>query len=268
MIIRERTSATIEDLELVDAILRGRRSSEGWIVIDDLQNIEQAVRAGVIPVKIFSNEDRLPSNCDVPVVEITRTDARRLFADERSSRTFAIARTPRPARLEDLVDRRGDVIVLDGVRLMGNIGAVIRSSVAMGGAGVVLLGSGLRTVMDRRLIRASRGLVFGVPVVVSQPDVLGRFCVDQSIPLYLADRRGGLSIDQLRHVGHRMVIAFGGERHGASTAIRALATETVTIETASEVESLNVSVAAGIALFCRQRHNLDSGQAHGAALHH
>lgn len=250
------------DLALVDAILRGRGG--GRILIDDADNIAQAVRAGVRVTRIFSTGDDAGAvgAPGVPAVRITGAEAQRLFRDERSSRCFAIADAPPPSRLTDLRDRPGDVIVLDGVRLMGNVGAVIRSSVALGAAGVVLVEPGVRSIHDRRLIRASRGFVFSLPVVLASRAELIRHCASTGLPLYVADARAELSIEQLADVAGRMAIVLGSEKHGCSPQLRAHARSAVNIPTAEEVESLNVSVAAGIALYCRHEQNLGVRSGH------
>src|SRR5699024_3645568 len=90
-----------------------------------------------------------------------------LFGDRKCSRVFALARAPRRPKLRDLNGTKGDIIILDGVRIDGNIGAITRTACALDAAGVVLIDSGLRTTLDRRLIRASRGLVFAPPVILA-----------------------------------------------------------------------------------------------------
>lgn len=251
-------TATDQDVALVRAVLRGRRAGRGLFLVDDPENIDQAVRAGVRVLKIFHTSEVPPRAPDgsafrgVPHARVPADVAKDVFGVERSSRVFAVARRPRAHGLDALARRDGDVVVLDGVRLAGNIGAVVRSSAAMGAAGVVLVDSGLTTVTDRRLVRASRGLVLSLPVVLATAEDVVEFCRAADLPLVVADAEAAQPVHALGAVTRRVALVFGSERRGCSEELRARAAGAVTIPTAPHVESLNVSVAAAITLFCRR----------------
>ena len=233
------------------------------MVVDDLENVATALRAGVEVRTVFStHEFDSAERFGLPVRRLTKSSAAELFGAERLSRTFALASAPAPATLDDLRQRPGDVVVLDGVRLAGNIGAVVRTTVALRGAGVVLLDSELPSVFDRRLIRASRGLIFALPVVVARPHELLTFVRGTELPLIVADSRGSMGMDDYAAMTGRTVIAFGSERHGCSPELRAAAVGSVSIPTSADVESLNVSVAAGITMYSRRSHPDSDARVH------
>ncbi|MCP2637651.1 NshR/TsnR family 23S rRNA methyltransferase [Microbacterium sp. HD4P20] len=248
--------------------LRGIRAAlkapaRRMVVIDDLQNVATAIRAGVDVRVVFStHEFEAAEAFGLPVRRLTKGSAVGLFGAERLSRTFALAVAPKAASLDDLRRRSGDVVVLDGVRLAGNIGAVVRTTVALGGAGVVLLDSQLPSILDRRLIRASRGLIFALPVVATSPGELFSFMRSAELPLFVADAEGSLGIDAYSAIPGRTVIAFGSERRGCSAVLRAAAAGSVSIPTSADVDSLNVSVAAGIAMHARRHHNSTDARVH------
>ena len=246
--------ASEQDVRSIRVALRG--PAQRTVVVDDLENIATAVRSGVDIRAVFStDESEAPEVLDLPVRRLSRGRAAELFGNERVSRTFALAVPPASASLDDLRRRPGDVVVLDGVRLAGNIGAVVRTTVALGGAGVVLLDSGLPTIFDRRLIRASRGLIFALPTVTTNPRRLLSFLRSAELPLFVADSQGTMSVDDYAGVEGRTAVAFGSERRGCSEILRAAAAKIVSISTSAEVDSLNVSVAAGIAMHARRHHN-------------
>ena len=92
-------------------------------------------------------------------------------------------RTPATRGLESLAAVPQDIVVLADVSISGNIGAIIRTSLALGVGGIVLLNTDPVDVYDRRLIRASRGYVFALPVVTATTEELLHFCKQRDRPL-------------------------------------------------------------------------------------
>ncbi|SJM68217.1 TrmH family RNA methyltransferase [Gulosibacter sp. 10] len=227
------------------------------IVIDDEENIDRALRCGVPIDSLYFAEGSPPRSSllaereGVQAFALAGSITRDLFGDGKRARVFALARAPRPARLSRLRGGSGDLVVLDGVRLMGNIGAIIRTAHALGADGAVLLDSGLRSVFDRRLIRASRGLVFSLPVVLCTPEEFSGFVREEGLPLAVLDSRQGRPPDALRPVPGRIGLVLGSERSGHSAQLDELAELRCSIPMRPGVDSLNVSVAAAIALFAR-----------------
>lgn len=149
--------------------------------------------------------------------------------------------------------KNGDLLVLDGVRIPDNIGAILRSACAFGAAGVVLLDSGLTSVYDRRLIPACRGLLFTLPVLTATHSELTEFLRDERIPLAAMAADADDPLDAIGRVPGRLAILMGSERNGPSDVVANDATLRCAVPMLPGVESLNVSVAAGIALHERQR---------------
>jgi len=180
---------------------------------------------------------------------------KKLFENEKISRVFAIAQIPAPAGLDSLAAIPRDIVVLEDVGISGNIGAIIRTALAFGAGGVVLLNKDPVDIYDRRLIRASRGHVFSLPVVTATTEELLRFCAQREVDILVTMPRADTMIHEISSLPRRLALVFGGEKQGCSQALINAATFRVRIPTNREVESLNVSAAAGITLFCRLQFN-------------
>ncbi|KRC61257.1 hypothetical protein ASE14_10145 [Agromyces sp. Root81] len=238
-------------------VLRNRSEKPQVFVLDDLENIEQAVACGVELDSLYATESTVANgphsfvgvDPDVPVHIIDDAVARSLFGGQKHSRIFALAHSPRSPKLVDLISTSGDIIVLDGVRLVGNIGAITRTACALGAAGVILLESGLRTTFDRRLIRASRGLVFATPVILASRAECADFIQREQLRVAALSADAVEALSSIGAVARRLAIVLGGERDGVSSELDALTTHRYAIPMTPNVESLNVSVAAGIALY-------------------
>ncbi|MDA4893341.1 hypothetical protein PFZ55_41415 [Streptomyces sp. MS2A] len=241
-------------------VLRSRSPRPRTIVVDDEENVAQAIRAGVRIATVYAAESheeagrrvhaQAPSAAFVVVADRV---LRALFGSDKLVPVFALAVAPASPTWAGLSRRPGDVLVLDGVRIPGNIGAIVRTACAFDVAGVVLVDSGLSSVHDRRLIRASRGLVFSLPVLRTTAAGLEGFLAAERIPLVSLAADAGAPLSGVAAIPGRIAILMGAERRGASRRLDGLARWRYAVPMTAGVESLNVSVAAGIALYERSR---------------
>lgn len=239
-------------------VMRSKSAKPRTLIIDDEENIRQAVAAGLNIESLYAT----PTSSGIQDLESVTTPSsfhtlgesvmKSLFTGDKRSRVFALARAPRMARWRDISRPHRDVLALDGVRIPGNIGAIIRSASAFGTAGVVLLGSGLVNVFDRRIIRASRGLVFSTPVILATPSEFRQFLRTEQIPLASLAADGDTPLSSISKLRERIALLVGSERIGASAELEQVASWRCSVPMSHNVESLNVSVATGIALYQRQ----------------
>jgi TrmH family RNA methyltransferase len=244
-------------------LTRSERSEVGdLILVDDAQNITRALRAGLAVRSVFHSKDaavcpnmqqHLPRS--VLNYEIARRTCKKLFGNDRVSRIFAIAEAPPARSLDALLPVRRDIVVLDRLGISGNIGAIIRTCSAMGVGAIVILNTESGDIFDRRVIRASRGHVFALPVIATTADKLVEFCALQRVPLVVTQPRGGTAVSAISSVFRPLAIVYGGEKRGPSPALIEAATLRVEIPMTAGVESLNVAAAAAITLYCRYGFN-------------
>ncbi|MCA9709342.1 MAG: NshR/TsnR family 23S rRNA methyltransferase, partial [Myxococcales bacterium] len=147
------------------------------------------------------------------------------------------------------------IVVLEGVSISGNVGAIVRTARALGAGGLVLLGDDPIDVYDRRLIRASRGHVFSLPVVACDTPALLGFCRQHGLGVLVTTPHADTPIERIATLPQRLAVVFGSEKRGCSAELLEAATLRVAIPMVPEVESLNVSAAAGIVLFLRAGSN-------------
>jgi 23S rRNA (guanosine2251-2'-O)-methyltransferase len=139
-------------------------------------------------------------------------------------------------------------LVLDGIQDPRNLGAVLRTARAMGVGGVVIprdRSVGITPVV----VAASAGGVFGLPIarvtnLVRAMEALKEagFWLVGLVP------HGGTDLGRLAPVSRPALVA-GGEGDGLRTLVQRSCDFAVSIPMAPGVESLNVGVAVGIALF-------------------
>ncbi|WP_214416749.1 NshR/TsnR family 23S rRNA methyltransferase [Sphaerisporangium fuscum] len=245
-------------------VTKHSRSVVKTALIEDPEPLMECIRAGLEFIEVYGIEstpmpDELLDACrrrNIPVRLIESSIVNSLFKTDKKPKAFGIVRVPKPYGFGDLARTTGDLIVLDGVKIVGNIGAIVRTSFALGGAGIVLVDSDLTSIADRRLIRASRGYVFSLPIVLaSREEAIGYFR-ESGIRLMAFDAEGDLTVDDLRGVDERLGLLFGSEKTGTSSGFEGLSAGSVAIPINPAAESLNVSVSVGIVLHGRAHRNL------------
>jgi TrmH family RNA methyltransferase len=126
----------------------------------------------------------------------------------------------------------------------GNLGTILRSAEAMGAAGVVL-GSGGVDAFNPKVVRASAGAVFHVPVVegVTLGEVRGLgYCV---LATSSHEQIGSVSLSEAE-LGGAVCVVLGSEAHGIDASNAASIDVWIRIDHAGRAESLNVAMAATI----------------------
>ncbi|HSK60833.1 MAG TPA: 23S rRNA (guanosine(2251)-2'-O)-methyltransferase RlmB [Actinomycetospora sp.] len=152
------------------------------------------------------------------------------------------------ARVEPLL------VALDGVTDPRNLGAVLRSAAAFGAHGVLLP---LRRSVGVTPVawRTSAGAAARIPVgrATNLSRTLGAW-LDEGLVAVGLDGEASADIDHLDDVAGPdaargpLVLVVGSEGKGLSRLVRETCTGSVSIPMAGDVESLNASVAAGVAL--------------------
>jgi len=136
----------------------------------------------------------------------------------------------------------------------GNVGALIRTAAAAGVDGVILT-AGSCDVYNPKVLRASAGAAFRVPIVqgVAIKEVFV-FLGTSDIPMYAAHPRGDVTPYKIDLTGN-FCLVIGNETHGISEEIVRKADKLITLPMANDTESLNASVAGSILLYeaVRQR---------------
>ena len=166
----------------------------------------------------------------------------------------AVARIPQHA-LTDL-QNPALVAVCAHVRDPGNAGTIIRVADAVGADAVILTDASVDPY-NPKCVRSTTGSLFHLPVITG-PTLAETVDAVRGwgATVLAADGAGELSLDNLPRPGSGPVAwVFGNEAWGLPDEDAALADHRVRIPMPGEIESLNVSVAAGVCLFevVRQR---------------
>jgi RNA methyltransferase, TrmH family len=252
--------------ELRQAFAHAEPTESGECAIEGIRIVEEAIRSGLKFRAVFFRESaanvaekllpQIGSHVETLVVPDSIFDG--AVPSESPQGIAALVRL-REFSLSDTLERLqvGPVMVVVGLQDPGNLGTILRSAEAFGCAGVVR-GEGTVSPFNSKVIRASAGSIFRLPVVLAKADggleSLIAKLRSHSIRLIATSSHKGTPLDQAL-LTDPSAIFVGSEGSGLPRNLMAQVDELVAIPHAPQVESLNAGVAGSIVLYeaARQR---------------
>ena len=239
--------------------LKRRKSRErhSLFVAEGVRSVEELLRSritvcGILTAPQLDGAPRGPNlrsmiaSAGVETASANEDEFRSAAETESPQGVLAIAEVPSHA-LSDLTGRSPlRILVLDAVQDPGNVGAIVRTAAALGADATVAL-PGTVDFWNAKVVRASMGASFHHPLIQVSADEFLAFVEAEKIELWGAEATGE-PVDSVEHSA-RIAVAVGNEGAGLSSSIREHATRMVSLPISGSVESLNVSVAAGILLY-------------------
>ena len=243
------------------------RREQNVILIEGLREAVLAYRAGYEIVSLFICEEILKTNREYSLHEIKNTPHEiQTFAITKAvydslayrETTEGVIATVRPKNnsLQNIsIKNHPLILVIEAVEKPGNLGAMLRTCDAAG-VDAVIICDAKTDVYNPNVIRSSIGTVFTNQIAVCETKEAISFLKSKGVTTYAAE----LSAKDFHYRQNFITataIVVGTEATGLSDEWMNAADEKIKIPMLGEIDSLNVSVSAGILLFeaVRQRAN-------------
>jgi tRNA G18 (ribose-2'-O)-methylase SpoU len=248
---------SVSDADLVRQ--HGLFVAEGRLVVERLiaegRYIIQSVLVSQVACRAL--EPALAAvDADVPVYVCERADFSGITGYDVHRGCLALAKRPAPSSLDAILGHAQLIVVLEGVSNADNVGGVFRNAAAFG-ADAVLLDAASCDPLYRKAIRTSMAATLRVPFarVAGRPGDWPAALEDLRVRGFtlVALTPGGSArnLDDFARLARpeRLALLLGSEGPGLSAAASTAADYHVRIPVSPDVDSLNLSVAAGIALY-------------------
>ncbi|GAB6858838.1 23S rRNA (guanosine(2251)-2'-O)-methyltransferase RlmB [Microbacterium sp. 8M] len=193
---------------------------------------------------------------EIPVLEVTRQELDRMAGFDGVHQGVALKVPPyeyaHPQDLLEQVIDRGETplfVALDGITDPRNLGAIIRSTAAFGGHGVILPQRRSASV-NSAAWKTSAGAAARIPVALAAnlTTMLKEF-KKQGVFVLGLDGGGDVSLPALELADRPVVIVVGSEGKGLSRLVTETCDQIVSIPISAATESLNAGIAASVALY-------------------
>ncbi|WP_100405058.1 TrmH family RNA methyltransferase [Bacillus solitudinis] len=227
---------------------RKGREKVGRFLIEGNHLVEEALKSPIeVEWLLMTETTVIPSSWEArnqDVIIVSDQVMKELAETETPQGMVAICILPQEQAFTEL---KGQFLMIDRVQDPGNLGTMIRTADAAGVTGVIL-GEGTVDVFNSKVIRASQGSIFHLPIV--KGDVLE--WIQQfkmvGIPVFGTALMGASSYTAIEPQSNYALIV-GNEGEGVAEEILAITDQDIYVPIYGQAESLNVAVAAGILLY-------------------
>lgn len=232
------------------------RRKTGLYVLEGVRLVEEAYQSGMMPESVFYQPEldergqQLVSGfktARVPVWEVSPNVMQKMSGTETPQGLLAIM----PMQSCPLPQQASLLVVLDGISDPGNMGTILRTSLAFG-ADAILLTPGCVDIYAPKVVRAGMGAHLRLPVhSVAWSDLAD---ILSSFNIILAEANAPKIIADL-DLRQPVALVIGSEAHGLSKQARNLGGTPARIPMPGNMESLNAAIAASVMLYevIRQR---------------
>lgn len=234
------------------------RQSEGLFVVEGVRLTEETFKSSwkinyLVYTEGLKNRgqkliDELKEK-DIQVEEVS-PHVMQAISDTKSPQGILAVVSMQSLFVQDQVDF---VLILDQIREPGNLGTILRSSLAAG-VQMAILTPGTVDPYSPKVLRAGMGAQMKLPIQFQAWNEIESIVKDSKLSVFLSDVGSGKVYHQC-DLSKPLALIVGGEAEGATEVARQVADSMIHIPMLGGCESLNVSVSAGILLFeiARQR---------------
>lgn len=144
-------------------------------------------------------------------------------------------------------ENKTKLIMLDDVNDPGNLGTIIRTAAGLGYDGIIMSPNTV-DLYNEKVIRSTQGVMFKIPIIKANLQEVIKMLKKEKVFCI------GTALTNAKDVKHitkkdKFAICLGNEAKGISKEVLDNMDENVKIAMNNDVESLNVSIAAGIIMY-------------------
>ena len=222
------------------AKLLQRKYRKDLFLLEGTKCIEEAIASGLEITNLFVLEGSKEFSDYENRIETTEAILSKISSTETAPKAVAVAKKLKPEWSNEFKK----VVLLEDIKDAGNLGTILRTACAFDFDAVVLYGDTV-DLYNPKCVRSSVGNLWKIPVFeMKDLSVFDKFERIATLPksentIWLKDYKPQ----------EKVVIMFGTEATGLSDELKNAATKNVTIEMSEKVESLNLSISAGVILY-------------------
>jgi len=214
------------------------RDEEGLFFVEGEHLILEAHKTGFLDILILVEDTKL--ELDVETIYVTASVMKYLSELDTATKMIGICKKMPSNSIN------GNVVALEDVQDPGNLGTLIRSSVAFN-IDTIILSKTSVDPYNQKAIRASQGLIFHINIVLGDLKQEISNLKQLNYDIIGTTINNGECLSTVKN--DKYVLLLGNEGSGLSQEIQDMCNKLVSIDIDKRCESLNVGVAASIILY-------------------
>lgn len=248
----------IKELVLLKDKSRERRK-KGQFLLEGKRELSLAIKGGYtietllfFPDLFSESEAKAMQHYNVEIIEISKEVFQKLAYRSTTEGVIAVGKT-KPHTLEKLklISKKPLVLVAEAPEKPGNIGALLRTADAAN-VDAVIIANPKSDIYNPNIIRSSVGCVFTTEIAVASSKDIITYLQKYNFNIFSAILQESESYHTQDYTLPTAIVV-GTEATGLTQEWRDAATQNVSIPMQGVIDSMNVSVAAGILIFEAKR---------------
>ncbi len=215
------------------------RDLDNLFIVEGEHLVKEAYASNVLKEVIMCEDYNL--NLNVPTTYVTYDVIKKLSNTLNPQKIMGICYKLKTKEIGD------KVLILDDIQDPGNLGTIIRSSVAFN-IDTIILSNNTVDLYNDKVIRASEGMLFKINILRDDIVNVINHLKANNYSIYGTKVDGGKDISTIKP-SSKYALVMGNEGAGVKDEILNLCDEYLYIPMNSECESLNVGVATSIILY-------------------
>ncbi|MEP0264595.1 TrmH family RNA methyltransferase [Dokdonia sp.] len=236
------------------------RKKEGGFIIEGLREISLAISGDYTITELYIKESYLEDVSIVTLIDSLKNVSVISLSDEVYSKiayrdgtesVIAFAKAKNTSLQELQLPENPLLLIAEAPEKPGNIGALLRTADAAA-VDAVIIANPKTDIYNPNIIRSSVGCVFTNQVVLASTDEVISFLQAHDIQIFSAILQEAQPY-HLQDYTKASALVVGTEATGLTEAWRQASTQNIKIPMSGAIDSMNVSVAAGILTFEAKR---------------
>lgn len=224
---------------LAKLLIKKYRDEEDKFLVEGQHLVEEALKNGYL-LEVIMTED-YGINYNVPTTYVTYEVIKKLTNSVTPQKVVGVVKK---IKKEEIGNK---ILVLDGIQDPGNLGTIIRSSVAFNVDTIVLSNDSVDLYNDK-VVRSSEGMIFSMNIVRKDLSGFIDTIKEAGYQVFGTKVTDGISVKNVEK-NEKFVIIMGNEGNGVKKEILDKCDKYIYIPMSSKCESLNVGVATSIILY-------------------
>ena len=237
MIITSLNNPTIKEISKLKN--KKYRDLTNTYLVEGDHLVEEAYKNNLL-TKIILLEDTT-CNYDIEKIYVTKEVMKKLTELDTPNKIIGIVKENTPLPIGN------KILILDNIQDPGNLGTIIRSSVAFDIDTIVLSPNTVDTY-NPKVIRSTQGMIFYTNIITLKLKEFIDEIKTKNYTIFGTNVRNGKNIKEIT-LPEKFALVLGNEGQGVSKEIESLCDDNIYIKMSSKCESLNVSVATSIRLY-------------------
>lgn len=218
------------------------RLSNGEYLIEGYHLVEEAKKHDLLDTILSNDEKVLNEFKNLRTILVTEEIIKKLSTTKNPQNVIGVVKIK-----ENKLQNSNKYIVLDGINDPGNLGTIIRTSLALGVTNFIL-SKDCVDIYNEKTIRATQGAIFQANLYYTDLENIYKTLSKDGYEIIVTSLDAKEDVKDLTKTA-KYALVVGNEANGVSDVSLQYATKKVIIPLHNDIESLNVAMALGIVLY-------------------